>query len=542
MCTFAQVTPNIGFDDGTFNHWECWAGDARNLGALTTTTPIVYRHVIENDGKQVDFYGDFPVLCPNGSKYSIKLGNEQNGSQAERVSYTFTVPSSGEYTLIFDYAVVLQNPNHTPDQQPRFTAKVFNVSDNNYLDCPSFDFIASPDLPGFKLSPRSTVNNDIYYKEWAKATIDIHNSPNKVIRIEFTTNDCTQGGHFGYAYLDVEDAENIPPITGNAYCANQNEVTLLGPSGFAEYTWYSGDGTQQLGSGRSLHLAPAPPNNTAVKLHITPFLNLGCPDDLFTVINKIDQDFKLIVPDEINVCANELPFDLTSPNVTAGSSPATFAYFSDAAATSELTGPTNIRQTGTYYIRALSKDGCSIIAPANVFIRQPPEIKLTVPPEVDYPNKVDLSAIFTHNPEVTYSYYTDAKTEQQLGDYQVNHPGIYYIKAVSKYGCETIKPVDVKIDPPAPMVVTSPNTFTPNGDGINDHFSFTATGYYTFLSLKIYNRNGQLLVELKSQDQYWDGTYKGRKLPVGVYYWVFEGRDDYSYDLIHKGGSITLIE
>jgi len=540
-CCLAQVSPNIGFDDGTFNHWECWTGTATNLNSLTVGAPVNSRHSLLSGTKEKDAYGNFPVVCPNGSKYSIILGNELTGAQAERVSYTFKVPSSGEYTIIFDYAVVLQNPNHTSTQQPRFTAKVYNVTDGKYIDCPSFDFIAGSSMPGFKLAVNDGRGTSVYYKEWSKATIDVHGYADKMLRIEFTTNDCTQGGHFGYAYLDVEDAENTPPITGNAYCGNQNEVTLLGPSGFAEYTWYNGDKTQILGTGRSLHLSPAPPNNTPITLHIIPYLDLGCPDDLKTVINKLDDDFKLVVPNEINVCSSDLPLDLTAKSITTGSSPATFTYFNDALANDEISSPSDILTSGTYYIRAVSKDGCSVIAPVKVSVKELPSLTLASQTEITFPNKIDLSGIFKHDPEDTYSYYSDAKAEQPLEDYHVNRNGIYYIKATNKYGCEIIKSVVIKVNPPPPMVITAPNTFTPNNDGVNDTFSFTAIGNYTFLSLKIFSRNGQLIKEFKSQDQYWDGTSKGKKMPTGVYYWVFECRDDYFGDLLHKGGSITLI-
>ena len=34
----------------------------------------------------MDPYGDFPVNCPNGSSYSIRLGNKETKNQAEQVS------------------------------------------------------------------------------------------------------------------------------------------------------------------------------------------------------------------------------------------------------------------------------------------------------------------------------------------------------------------------------------------------------------------------------------------------------------------------
>ncbi|MFX4906820.1 hypothetical protein ABTB94_20830, partial [Acinetobacter baumannii] len=84
------------------------------------------------------------VNCPNGSDYSIKLGNEQTGAQAERVSYEFTIPANQNiFSIIYNYAVVFQNPNHQNFEQPKFTANVYDVTEGKYVDCPSFSFVAS---------------------------------------------------------------------------------------------------------------------------------------------------------------------------------------------------------------------------------------------------------------------------------------------------------------------------------------------------------------------------------------------------------------
>ncbi|NNU34635.1 hypothetical protein HK413_12135 [Mucilaginibacter sp. S1162] len=79
--SFAQnATPNIGFDDGTFGHWVLYAGRVDNLGNAipSETYPIPERFVIFDkvaDANKVDPYGNFPVVCPNGSNHSIRLGD-----------------------------------------------------------------------------------------------------------------------------------------------------------------------------------------------------------------------------------------------------------------------------------------------------------------------------------------------------------------------------------------------------------------------------------------------------------------------------------
>src|SRR6202008_1340760 len=99
-----------------------------------------------------------------GSGYSIQLGNSNTGRQAERGSYTFTVPADQDnYSIIYNYAVVFQNPPHAEWEQPKFTANVFDVTNDTYITCSSFSYAASSNLPGFK---ESTVKDSVFCKAW----------------------------------------------------------------------------------------------------------------------------------------------------------------------------------------------------------------------------------------------------------------------------------------------------------------------------------------------------------------------------------------
>jgi gliding motility-associated-like protein len=538
-------TPNIGFEEGSFNHWQCYVGNIDMSGniSLTPTPPVFNRHVLydKNYTSVRDPYGDFPVRCPNGSKYSVRLGNDSVHSEAERLTYTFTVPSGSAYSIIFDYAVVLENPAHAPYQQPKFTAQVFDVTDNKYIDCPSFNFVASSDLPGFKLSTaRGARGESIYYKDWSTATVDLRGYLGKTIRIEFTTNDCTLGQHFGYAYLDLN--EDIgSEISGNTYCAGQKSITLYAPNGFAGYYWYNSDLSQQIGTGQSLTISPAPPNLTTYAVKILPYPELGCVDTIFTVINKIDEGFKLAVPDTVFGCP-ETGADLTAASVTAGSSPGmNLGYFNDSLATSHLYNPNMVTTPGTYYIQGINAEGCMNILPVQVVLRNP-VITVINPPPVDFPTRVDLSQTFIPQKGLKYGYYTDTSATIPLENYTaIKYGGTYYIKATNQVGCTTVVPVKVVIHPPPPYDIIAPNTFTPNNDGINDNFTVTITGIVTFGSIKIYDRYGQLVFTTKSANESWDGNFTGHTLATGTYYWVFEGLDDYNNAKITKAASITLL-
>lgn len=79
-----------------------------------------------------------------------------------------------------------------------------------------------------------------------------------------------------------------------------------------------------------------------------------------------------------------------------------------------------------------------------------------------------------------------------------------------------------------------PNTFTPNGDGINDLFSPICNGILNGnYNLKIYNLGGEVIFETSNPDQDWDGTKRGMYCENGNYKWEIWAMDyfDYEYDL-----------
>lgn len=103
----------------------------------------------------------------------------------------------------------------------------------------------------------------------------------------------------------------------------------------------------------------------------------------------------------------------------------------------------------------------------------------------------------------------------------------------SEFGQAVIKVIDL-------TQLDVPNAFSPNGDGINDVFRIRITGYFKPDALKIYNRWGQIVFETKDLGNEWNGTIKGKPLPIGTYYWVIEGLNVYG-KLFRSAGSVTLL-
>ena len=75
-------------------------------------------------GNANDPFGGFPIVAPGG-QFSLRLGNNGVGGQADRLEQTFLV-SAANANFTYKYAVVFQDPGHTAAQQPAFIIEMFD--------------------------------------------------------------------------------------------------------------------------------------------------------------------------------------------------------------------------------------------------------------------------------------------------------------------------------------------------------------------------------------------------------------------------------
>ena len=66
------------------------------------------------------------------------------------------------------------------------------------------------------------------------------------------------------------------------------------------------------------------------------------------------------------------------------------------------------------------------------------------------------------------------------------------------------------------------NTFTPNGDRINDTWGVPEVRFYDGVHISVFDKAGARLFYTENPDVRWDGTYVGKEMPVGSYYWVIQ--------------------
>ena len=116
--------------------------------------------------------------------------------------------------------------------------------------------------------------------------------------------------------------------------------------------------------------------------------------------------------------------------------------------------------------------------------------------------------------------------------------GDYCVTAVSAEGCGKKACITIEVSPESTIYI--PNTFTPNGDDLNDVLYTPGTNIVKY-QFMIYNRWGNLVFESDDMGKGWDGTYKGEPVKEDVYnYYLFaEGIDHAVYK---KTGFIAVVK
>ena len=359
-------TDNIDFEWGNFTNWQCYTGLAYTSGGTNLVNwnapglPIAGRHQIISAATLPtnDAYGNFPRLCPNGGNFSIQLGNNSVGRQAEKVSCSITIPADQNNFLIeYYYAVVFQDPNHLLEQQPRFQTKVYDANNSSsIINCASYDFTAGSGLPGFKTS---SVDNLVLYKPWTAVTINLSCYAGHTIILEFITEDCTKGVHFGYAYVDV--SSNCTSLQSSAtYCQNTQSLTLTAPSGYKSYNWYNSTFTQLLDTTQTITLTPPPANNTTFNVDLVPYSGFGCRDTAFTVLTVKPLPIASFAADSI-ICSG-IPITFTNQSTISDITSLSALWdFGDGTSSTTTNSTKTYNTVGDYIVKLICTSiyGCS---------------------------------------------------------------------------------------------------------------------------------------------------------------------------------------
>lgn len=203
--------------------------------------------------------------------------------------------------------------------------------------------------------------------------------------------------------------------------------------------------------------------------------------------------------------------------------------------TGETTSQIFVSSAGTYWLRVI---GCDTVSDT-IKVNYTPG--LTINYKI-YPLSVDLghSIEFTNNTNGFLSYYWETGDGniylQNHFEHIYQNSGFFYpvIHFIDSFYCSysEITKVEIRF-----ATLYIPNSFSPNGDGLNEIFDIKGEAIKTY-TLYIYNRWGQLIYT--AQNMGWDGSSFGNPCQLGIYNYKAEIIDIFGRFSERKGQIILI--
>ncbi len=243
-------------------------------------------------------------------------------------------------------------------------------------------------------------------------------------------------------------------------------------------------------------------------------------------------------PTSLNVIQNDAICESTNGrinivNVVAGTAP--YQYNFNNTGYSTASTYSNLAQ-GTYTITVKDAHGCFY---SQMFLINKSMVNLSIDLLTNAPtcDDNDGSYIINNFTSGTPPYSTSFNNGVYSGNliFDQLSIGTYSLSIRDSNMCETPYVLTMKENGEYTLYI--PNTFTPNNNTVNDIWYVKGTCLNQFKCI-IYNRWGEKIKELNDIKEGWDGTYKGKPVPDGVYVYLIEAETQNG--TINKAGHITV--
>lgn len=339
-------------------------------------------------------------------------------------------------------------------------------------------------------------------------------------------------------------------------CPHQNETTLFQPNQILVTT----NNTDEICFGQSVEL------NSFQQNAVSPYIiswsnnqsgNTNLEGDIVQPPSNTIYDVLVVDANgcegqaQLNVTVNPLPdpsftessvtgcdkhcvdFNINNPDPNAS-----YVWtFGDASISFSGTSPKHCYTTDglfTVFVKATSPEGCqdSLRKTDLININKTPTPNFSIEPGtvtfIDNPN-FNFVNLSVDSDEWFWNFGDSTNTQSEDASHRYEGPGDYCVKlvAIANYSTGISTCVDsiekcVRILPLSVCYV--PNSFSPNGDLINDLFTVKSSLISNF-EIMIHNRWGQKIYHSYDPENGWDGRFGEVVSPSDVYFWTIKYRD-----------------
>ncbi len=344
--------------------------------------------------------------------------------------------------------------------------------------------------------------------------------------------------------VTVNPTPTMAPVSGQTVCSgnNVNAINFAPVNGTVNWTNTNTNiGLAASGSGSTIAGYQAPPV-TAQQVGVitaTPTnTTSGCTgaSQTFTiVINALP----VITPGITDSALCGMPTGGVSGISATGSAPLTYSWSNGSTSPNLSNVP-----AGNYTLTVTDVNGCQAGSTTSYAVGGTPAVIAAFTPSTNS-GPATLNVNFTNNSlnGVNFNWnfgngVTSTSTNSVVPATYVNG-GDYVVTLIASAGtCTSVATDTIHVE--QPIKIEFPNIFSPNGDNINEEFSFIVSGI-TELTCEIFNRWGQKVITMTGPTSKWDGKLdNGNAASEGTYFYTVIAK---SYDgkTHNKQGTVTLV-
>ncbi len=307
---------------------------------------------------------------------------------------------------------------------------------------------------------------------------------------------CDQGD--GHAFFDTSGIETL----------------ILGERGELQISYLDADG-QELSGFPSASYRNQDPYSQTVTVRVAEGNNPDC-------YSETSFDLVVIRPPIIDLQQTYYLCDLEpSTTISANSDADSWTWVAEDGSILSDSSEVVLTEEGDYtLLMGSTQNGVSCESSASFRLaRTEPTIIQQVDTGEDFSDDSHIKIIASGDGDLEYSI--DGESYQDDNVFHGLPGGIYTVYARDKDGCGEDSTETVLLD--------YPKFFSPNNDGMNDHWQIKALRDFPDAVVHIFDRYGKLLGKIRPDDIGWDGTFKGSPLPSSDYWFALDLGDGREY-------------
>ncbi len=321
---------------------------------------------------------------------------------------------------------------------------------------------------------------------------------------------------------------NINPLN-DVYvnCPNEevtSSFTANGGTGNYIYTWNNWINTDR-------ELSEFPENSTSYTLQVTDDCNADTATAILTTIVASYIPLVVVNDKEAVGCKG----DQKELGVSAFGGRGNYNYIWNSTAENSDTVNYTLREDGFEEVKIYDECNLFTTAEFEVDVKNPTAFFNVSYFDVD---NVYFDNLSEHEDRLVYSWdFGDRNTSSVFEpEHQYMTQGIYTpsLTVTDAIGCTDSYSVEIK----SPGIVWLANSFSPNGDGINDEWQPIHNGIDNY-DLRIINRWGDTVFQASESET--DKKWTGNENPQGLYQYKLTGKNKYTLEDIDLRGTIYLI-